>query len=250
MDEEDRSDPPQSIEPVRDAARRLLAVECSRFLVGADPKSERWAPYRDWSQRVFTATSPSKGGDRHLIVTFNYDTVLEKLGFQDGVRLPRQSSDKPILKLHGSVNWKRAKAGHFTHETDEHFAASCPIEELAIAPPGPDKVGVADEFDDLWKAATTALGSADAVVFIGYRFPQTDAQARDKILSALSSRTIPMHVVLGSDLHSVDAQRLRGLLVSNTPRTPVVMHPLFAQDFMPLWRGRSLSDPNQWHGGW
>ena len=53
-----------------DRARRLLALECSDFLRGANPKTERWQPYRTWVKGL-------RG--EHTVVTFNYDRVLECL---------------------------------------------------------------------------------------------------------------------------------------------------------------------------
>jgi hypothetical protein len=144
---------------------------------------------------------------------------------------------------------------------DEHFALTCDDDELAIATPGPSKQREGTRgFGDLWRLVTGALTGADAIVFVGYRFPETDADARSELLGAIgnnpgtgSRSTLSIHIVLGNTAQSKrDAERLASMLrfvlgrnrIEATPARPPVhtsagvahffmlhSHPLFAQDF-------------------
>jgi hypothetical protein len=220
------NDAPPLLE-LRDAARRMLAVECSKFLLETDPKSERWEPYRTWRDVL------RSGNDEHTVVTFNYDLVLETLGLDDWVRLPATASDRGscILKLHGSVNWRKARDG-FGVETDPHFVATCPVEQLAIAPPGPSKSTIAQDFEPLWKVAEQRLQQANSVFFVGYRFPPTDATARRRILMAIPGARCGLNIVLGPSDPNGDIARLRGLLKFRAPDVEARVHPMWAQDFL------------------
>jgi hypothetical protein len=56
-----------------------------------------------------------------------------------------------------------------------------------------------------------------------------------------------IHVILGSDTSSPHVQRMQGLLKFQSG-SRVVVHPLWAQDFLSVLGDRSLNDPNEWHG--
>jgi len=190
--------------------------------------------------------------NRHTIISFNYDTVLERLGFADGVVVPRQVPGDPnnptlpkIFKLHGSVDWKRTKTGTIERCTDEHFAATCTPEELAIAPPGPEKEEITKTFGGYWTAALALLQQAQVVVFMGYRFPPTDARSRQKLLEALHPKA-HIHIVLGPDVNHPHVVRLGGLLRTNSPGALVYTHPLYCEDFMTAWRRKKLDEWETW----
>jgi hypothetical protein len=225
---------PLPVERVRTAARRLLAVECSRFLLESETASERWEPFRRWRDLIRAASVDY----RHTIITFNYDRVLEKLGFGDLVLLPHQAVTLGdlVLKLHGSVDWKRT-GKTFERLEDEHFAATCDDEELAIAPPGPAKARMTEDLEALWKEAERRLGEASAVCFVGYRFPPTDSTARTRLLRAIPNNGFQrqVHVVLGPDVRHSDVLRLEGLLVSRVGERRVKLHPMFTQDFLSVF---------------
>jgi hypothetical protein len=161
----------------------------------------------------------------------------------------------PLLKLHGSVDWRRqapvnGKIGFEMMTDDPTFALVCNDDELAIASPGPSKKRAAAEFKELWRLAEKSLTSADSIVFVGYRFPETDAHAREQLLSAIRENNpgkdphrLSMHIVLGHP--GRDSTRLEALLrhVGGATRAGVgplvdygrgylvTSHPLFAQDF-------------------
>jgi hypothetical protein len=185
-----RIDPCGSIPELRAAARRIVAIQCTTFVLDSDLGSERWRPYADWLAAL-------KNDD--TIITFNYDPVLERLNQDYGplrFRVPaagltpaQREPSVNVFKLHGSVTWKR-EANKIVPQQDWEFGAKCDPDELAIATPGPSKhTHVTDLFMPLWRMAEKALAEADAVVFIGYRFPPSDAFSRERLLRAPTSTT-------------------------------------------------------------
>jgi hypothetical protein len=254
---------------LRTVARRLIAAECCGFLAGVDPKREQWRPFRGWARSL---------GENDTIVTFNYDRVLEVLRDaqnkqaalgKDGpsrlsIVVPAKADDRgafggttPVLKLHGSVDWRKTRIGdRWTVEStaDPGHALRCPAEELALATPGPSKeLESTTGFRALWTWAEDALKNADAIVFVGYRFPETDAYARETLLeaiwgnglSATKYHELRMHVVLGQSPDH--ARRMEALLDAVGPNeafppegrpargSSVRVHPLFAQDFFSVY---------------
>jgi hypothetical protein len=210
-----------SVKELREAARHLIAAECSTFALGASPAQERWSAHVDWA-------GPLDG--RHTLITFNYDRVLERVAGQ--LRLTTKRPIGPALllpseltkslpgqprglKLHGSVDWQMTENQGIVRAADEAFALSAPDDQLVIATPGPTKSKITEALEPLWSTAEDAIGHADAIVFVGYRFPPTDATARRRILRAIerrarTGRSMALHVVLGPN--SLDAPRLAELL--------------------------------------
>jgi hypothetical protein len=229
------------------AARRLVAAECCFFDV-ADVNYERWAPYRKWA----AALKPED-----TVVTFNYDRVVEA-----AARAASQAVDlcldpviattgKPrLLKLHGSVDWK-VISGRIA-VAEECAAVACHPDELAIACPGPSKYAFRaenEQIESLWKRAEDALRDAEAIVFVGYRFPPSDAMARERLLEAITANEIQkltVHTVLGDNRRDPATTRLVGLLTHALRKAGrmlpaeqygakylrLVSHPLFAEDFL------------------
>jgi hypothetical protein len=239
-----------SIFAMRDAAKRMLAYECSRFLDDHNISDEPWLPYVKWKQQLATqAREPDKA---QTIITFNYDCVLEALGLQNNVVLDDVPVQGPhIFKLHGSCNWRHVSPGYgdsnsttpaVTVENDEveiatgrYFAATCDATELAIAAPGPGKQYQTARFQALWEMAGKSLRSADSVVILGYRMPPTDARSRRFLLENLPRDNYPIHIVLGHDTNSPDARRLDGVLRMARPNATVKLLPMFAQDYIDVW---------------
>jgi len=216
---------------VRAMARRLIGAECSAFLQSADVETERWGPYQRWMHGLV------QSGDS--IITFNYDLVLEllcrKLAHVN-VQLPgpRTVHGVPVLKLHGSVNWRRIGTDRFEAQgLESAHCCRCESSELAIATPGRTKREISWEFDSLWAMAAKAIRNAEAVVFLGYRFPPSDAMARGEILGALKQNqtTLPIHTVLGPDVNSADSARLQGLL-RHVGISRIHQQPLYVEDFL------------------
>jgi hypothetical protein len=83
-------------------------------------------------------------------------------------------------------------------------------------------------------------------MFVGYRFPPTDAEARRRLLSAISESTkgvgaVHFHIVLGPRTSADDAMRLAGLLKSTgkvptkSPESVLHIHPMYAEDFLSVY---------------
>jgi hypothetical protein len=119
--------------------------------------------------------------------------------------------------------------------------------ELAIAPPGPSKATTCAQcFDPLWLKAEERLRQAHAVVFMGYRFPETDAEARTRLLTSLSEAQSPVrHVVLGPDVKSPEVRRLESLLAWTDKEAAYRVHPLYTQDFMSVFEVPELFNPKR-----
>ncbi len=248
------------------AGRRLLAAECCAFLEGAEPATERWSPYRKWLQNVV--------GKDDTLITFNYDLVVEKVA--DRIERPLQydagvSSALPLLKLHGSVNWtlqwdadgKSCKVK--TDYLNRRAALDCADRELAIAAPGPSKRTLSGgAFSRYWQQALDALKMASAIVFVGYRFPPADAEARERLLDAIrdnGEKYLAIHIVLGPNTGEPDPRRLFALLEhamawkrrmvppGADPRQlkfrtyNIEPQPLWAQDFFSVVDRRSILRP-------
>lgn len=195
------------------------------------------------------------------MVTFNYDTIPDILAKQDGklfVPLPEElsaSKDKaeqedkaPVYKVHGSVNWFRDR-NQVVSAKDRHGEADLTgnaslrrqtLDEFAIGVPGPQKKNlISGCLSPLWNEAMSCISVADIIIFVGYRFPPSDAMARQGILGAIrKSITDPKVIaILGSG--SPDAPRMEALLRaaikesvgSSEPR----ILPLFAEDFLSLF---------------
>jgi hypothetical protein len=254
---------PGILELMAAAGRRLLAAECCSFLEGQDPSSERWSPYQRWLREVFVW-----GED--TVVTFNYDIVLEGLA-ASRKRVSFQYREKKadsslLLKLHGSVNWLlQGTQAVETDGGDVRVALTCNDHQLAIAGPGPGKQKLSSGlFKWCWDEALAALANATAIVFVGYRFPPTDAEAREKLLGAIhknkNHQHLAIHTVLGPDTSSDNSRRLRGLLEHamagvRKPATPEMYHgresrwyslvqqPLGAEDFFSVVDRKSITSP-------
>ena len=244
---------------LRGAARRLIAAECCSFLEEANLDEERWLPYRTWARALSNSDA---------IVTFNYDRVLEllagrhpsKFDVVDPADPENEDPGSQVFKLHGSVDWKRVadESVHYELTRDANYALTCTnAEEIGIATPGPSKQIAKWALKPLWDAALARLRSADAIVFVGYRFPPTDAEARHELLTAIETNNakpevpqhhLKIHIVLGPKL-SDDVERLHRLVESvllragRTQGRPVSgrrtfqihAHRMYAEDFFTVW---------------
>ena len=101
--------------------------------------------------------------------------------------------------------------GPWTCLDDKLFARSC------IGTPGPNKRDITGYLKPVWDEAILAIHNAEAIVFVGYRFPPSDSDARDTILEAVQGNDSPhllLHTVLGPNVNDESTSRLRGLLES------------------------------------
>lgn len=243
------------------AAKRLLVAESCGFLQDAEILTERWEPYRAWAKGLKA---------NHTVVTFNYDCVVESLleSREDvQITLPHETIDLSkvrLFKLHGSVDWRIERTKGITRlerTKDPWFALTCPPEEMVIASPGPRKREVRLIVERLWEEAESLIVAADVIVFLGYRFPPTDSEARTRLLGALQrnvSRGLAAITVLGPNTKSESSARLQGLLHRSLKRPGrldadvmrsmtletkmfrVMAEPMYAQDFLSVARPQDV----------
>jgi hypothetical protein len=259
--------PDAKADKLHDAARRMMAAACMAFLEEKDSAQERWQPYWDWIRLV-------KAED--TIITFNYDLLVERLLEEGPKQTPNVETARievlgpseepnpdcaPVLKLHGSVNWRRAPSGYEVTR-DPHFAINCADKELAILSPGSVKLRESKGgLKKLWDRAVEGLKQADAIVLLGYRFPPSDAYARRTLLSAIAdtkNETAPVlvtRIVLGPNSEHADrtAQMVR-YAYERTGRTPADTFPtgkdkfnvrvqhMYTQDFLSVVKRDQLFD--------
>jgi hypothetical protein len=251
------------------SVRRGLAAECVRFLMGTDPQSEAWLPYREWVKSLQPHTD--------TVVCFNYDRVIEMAADAAAVKakiwvaLPTEqqpTGSVPVLKLHGSVDWRLLGQSREPREylddkrVDADYILRTPDDVIGIAAPGGTKARfVAMHMEPLWARAVAALSEADRVIIVGYSFPDTDPYAQERLLPAFAkgeAHERHAHLVLGAGVSDV-SRRLVSLMRStagpnhwvrvtdqcapgaNHPHLGIVQHPLWAQDF--LLRHQSFTPP-------
>jgi hypothetical protein len=257
---------------IRTAARRLVAAECCLLEQPGAVDTERWGPYRRWAENLRKVAT--------TVVTFNYDRVVESVVPHGWVACKEYvtgwSKQPCVLKLHGSVDWKldqtRRTVRHQNGLIQVQFvegrpdeALHCSDRELCIATPGPTKTTSTDSegvLGPLWITAEGALRSAEAIVFVGYRFPPSDAHARTTLLTAIlesGQKHVDIHIVLGPN-RNADVVRLEHLLryvMDRAGRTDLDnigrgggetsyrlwWHPLWAEDFLSIYDPKALSLP-------
>jgi hypothetical protein len=183
--------------------RKVIAAECDFVRVDVNLDAERWAPYKRWANEQASA---------NRIITFNYDRVLEQLNMK--IAVPWTQEEGQVYKLHGSIDWGLEPGGFFQanlwQSTDPHTEV-----EPFIATPGRPKKDRSMKLKALWLKAKEALTAANVIVFMGYRFPASDAHARSELLGAIKANEQPhlrIHTVLGPRTHDDDTVRLLKLL--------------------------------------
>ncbi len=182
---------------------KVVAAECAFVPDKVNTKLERWAPYVEWAKGL----SPA---DR--VITFNYDRVLEALEVR--IAMPNNSGSGFAYKLHGSIDWRRLGNNFEKVDCWQAIDAGDSIEPF-IATPGPMKKERSKDLEPLWRQAKEALTNADVIVFMGYRFPASDAHARSELLGAIKANErghVRIHTVLGPRTNDEDTVRVLKLL--------------------------------------
>jgi hypothetical protein len=148
--------------------------------------------------------------DGDVILTFNWDTLIEKELRTQRRRLnsrQRDSSAVTVIKLHGSLDWYMIPEGISLKypETVEwiHPPSVCRMKDHSyydvwdvldlppfIIPPTSFKRPPAERFlRELWHEAFNCLVEATEVCVIGYSMPNDDLQARALLRSGLAAPT-------------------------------------------------------------
>lgn len=129
-------------------------------------------------------------------ITFNYDLALDyTLHFDD---IPfnyftndNESTDIPLLKLHGSINWYKDSTSNqietipllFSTRLNSgikkvYYSLGSEVikngNEPLIVPPTWNKTEHHQQIENVWKKAAKVLSQADNIFIIGYSLPETD----------------------------------------------------------------------------
>ncbi|KLU05718.1 hypothetical protein RISK_002350 [Rhodopirellula islandica] len=230
------------------AALRRLAAEVSCCY--ADPSvfmGERALAYKQWASGL-------KAG-QDVIITFNYDTIVESLGIVGLQQVFNDPSDTevrmfngrvPLLKMHGSVDWKRTESGNVKCSLEDTMKECRKITEFAMAIPGTGKLSFNRENQWLWNCAEQFVQGAETINFVGYRIPETDGLALNSICKSIRRRCAAskrdsyprINIVLGP-MPTPERGRAEGLMrlllgepASANPRSRKVhVHDMWAQDY-------------------
>jgi hypothetical protein len=156
-------------------------------------------------------------GNADTVITFNYDLVAEralrsiaderKVLFSSGLygwSKAWRANLPPVLKLHGSSNWRILEGGKISVRTKAW-------EDLDSKPGYRGHVGQGSEFPiflpfwdkrienqpwlSLWKKAYERLLVSDRLIVWGYSLPSTDIKASSLFTLTLASRAIDLCVI-------------------------------------------------------
>tara|TARA_A100000171_G_C2124511_1_gene142715 strand:+ start:595 stop:1668 length:1074 start_codon:yes stop_codon:yes gene_type:complete len=227
--------------------RRLAAEVTCCYSNGRAINGERGLAYQQW------ASGLEVGKD--VIVSFNYDTIVESLNISGLFTLlgaPSLTDERsfqgkvPLLKMHGSVDWKRVNGAIQQCGIDETIGDDRQFDEFAMAIPGTGKLGFSQANQWLWNCAEQFIQGAEFINFVGYRIPETDGLALNSICKSIrrrceSSKRIDLpviNIVLGP-VPTPERARAEGLMrlllgeVASAKQwiKKVHVHDMWAQDF-------------------
>lgn len=227
-------------------AQDLIVSSCSYFLENDHIHTEMCKTYVDW----YTCLNKND-----TIITFNYDFVLENISkissinnkfiivrpgvvslknnksyiLHDKYYNAKEYNTKILVfKLHGSVTFCTKKSivdisnNGISKEDYEEIKYSVYLKDITpiIGLPGSmkQKITHSDIFLGLRNLAKKYVKEAEHIIFVGYRFPESDTLAMKELLSAIienpnrSNGKLKISTVLGKDIESDDSNRLFGLL--------------------------------------
>jgi len=204
--------------------------------------------------RLFIDRLFPKGQDaaeyENRVITFNYDTLIERPLIERGLSRKkiyfdrialkkgdgtRRNSDDAfphplVVKLHGSTNWRcderyfdsiiSGKVNSDEKEEiwiDDHdFPNPKDLEAPLIIPPVPNKpITAASVFRHLWTVAYEYLHEAENLVIVGYSCPPTDTLARTMFTHFSAKRLKKITIV---DPDAVALSKYRSLIPEKVRR--------------------------------
>lgn len=142
---------------------------------------------------------------RNTIITFNYDTILEKafanLGVPFDYRLGKGAVNSSkvqalaegndiipinLLKLHGSVNWAGpSKGGEITVFDD--YSDNLKEGRSAFLIPPTWRKDFTGAMGNIWDNAVNALSEATRIIFMGFSMPPTDIHIKYLLAAGLQN---------------------------------------------------------------
>lgn len=157
-----------------------------------------------------------KPGD--TLISFNYDTLVERLAQGNGFTLLHGSGPPPegvvrFAKPHGSASWNLHSLGHDLTDGPPAIASLDPGDAMTgrVDPLLLGAVPIKSElivevqcyyhahrvFEVIlrqWRAVADAVRDADRIVVLGYSFPKEDAYGRFFLHEAVRGRSRPLRV--------------------------------------------------------
>ena len=152
-------------------------------------------------------------GPDDLIVTFNYDLVIEQALSRCFVGKKRVEPDYclgprsrsrpklagvrtsfPLLKIHGSINWSLGPSGRLrVTPADQFKVPQSPgrFKKVALVPPTWRKGDQGGAFDAIMERAIDEMTSADRIVIVGYSLPDSDQYFREALSRVLDRSRQP-----------------------------------------------------------
>lgn len=220
------------------AVRRLLAIQCAHFVTRLRSKGEGRELYGLWGSTL---------NEKHAIVTFNYDTLVEKIVDRQHLYIPTSPAHDGtggrkrtwLLKMHGSTDWRAHSDIEYTEETDaetEREVADAPL----IGIPGAGKYALYGSplFRRIWGCAEIALKRAKKIVFLGYSMPASDLAAMKFICDCVKenqTQYLGVEIVLGPE--GPHTTRLKTIISLSLQKRALLdsrvdVLPIYAQDYL------------------
>lgn len=169
-----------------------------------------------------------------VIVTFNYDTVIEESISNDGPhwdpsdgygfnasgvtldwarrwrnthnKVASRGSEFRLLKLHGSINWTLYKTNAVRLKPRPYVVRArngAPVfDKCSVLPPGWHKRIDINPYRQLWRKARLKLEMCSRLAIIGYSLPETDLLARALLAEVCRLRAARRHYL--EHLHLAD----------------------------------------------
>ena len=136
-----------------------------------------------------------------------------------------------VFHLHGHIGWERQGSGEVLRKDPMAYLDP---DNAVLGMPGPSKKDLSEgQLLQIWNRGFYELQNADVVVFVGYRFPESDGLARHSILEALRGNPkARVYIVLGPH-DSADVARVREMVNWTRAHTPdgTQVERMWAEDF-------------------
>jgi hypothetical protein len=186
-------------------------------------------------------------GQRNTIITFNYDTLVERslikhnvnysygldVANEKGIRShllekKAEEDDVRILKLHGSINWSPGGLFDSYSELMKNPYNDNLVPKPIILPPWWKK-DPSKEISVVWNRALDRLRTATRIIFIGYSCPPSDQYMRYLLGAGLNNNiSLSSVYVINTDQEAHQAVQS---LFSKTFRNVKQVKPMSAQGF-------------------
>lgn len=243
---------PNAIQWLGRTLKQRIAFETSQFLNELPKNSERWICYERW----FSTLRPTDS-----IFTFNYDKTIETIASRsrrsyqfdtrNGYPIYVHQKNPPLFKLHGSCDWTMNDKLEF-NEISHGEPAVIFRNDICIGTPGLAKRSLGEvQLSDAWLHLKLEIEEATRVAIIGYRMPETDTLALQRITDAIAeskSTRLQVDIVLGPDAERFPARRIQAILsqaigVYRDSVGIVNALPMYAQEYL-LQRYRQRASEN------